>query len=325
MNNDQVFIGIDMGATKILAAVLDSRGTVIGREKVPTEGRQGAQQVLDNINKATEKALESTGIKRSKLAAIGITVPGTVDPAQGNVIRGTNMDFNDYPLGKELSERYGVPAIVENDVNAGTFGEFRFGSGTGVQDLIGVFPGTGIGGGIILDGRLYRGKRGMAGEVGHMIIQTDGPICGCGQRGCVEALAGRTSMARDAAFLTAVGKSPGGMETGGTDILNYKSKALYKAYKSGDPAIRGVIERGAYYLGIGLANLVNILNPELIIIGGGIIDRFGSGYLDILDESMREHAMSEIAAEVRLAEAALGDDSVFMGLFGLFLEEPDGR
>ena len=189
-------VGVDMGGTKILSAVIDAEGNILGTAKVPTKAEEGTSVVIDRIANCIQKAIDESGVTSDSIQAVGIGAPGPLDPTTGVVIFAPNLGWRDVPLKAELEARVGIPTFVDNDVNVGTLGEHAFGAGKGVQNVVGIFVGTGIGGGIILQGELFHGASKTAGEIGHIIVKAGGPRCGCGTRGCLEALASRTAMTK---------------------------------------------------------------------------------------------------------------------------------
>ena len=313
-------VAVDLGGTKILTAAFDSNFAKIGRNKVKTKAYEGADAIFNAVVDSITDALASAKINTNDVRGIGIVIPGVFDRDTGLVVETPNLPLSRFPFKSKLFERIPVPIFIENDVNAGTYGEFRSGAAVGYRHVVGVFPGTGIGGGLILDGKLYIGATGNAGEIGHMIIQTGGPLCGCGQRGCLEALASRSAMARDAVFLANSGSAPATLAQAGTDYSRYSSKTFSKALEAGDEAIERVIDRAAWNLGIGLANCANLLSPEIIVIGGGLVERLGEAYIETVDRSMRSHAMRGIGESVKVVGAKLGDDAAVLGVAALVAE-----
>ena len=316
-------IGFDLGGTKMLAAVLADDGSVVARNKEKTQGG-GNKAVLEQILATTEGVLEKAGITAGDVSCMGIAVPGPIDAGNGIILDTPNVGVKDFALGRELTKRFGFPTLLENDVNAGLWGEYRAGAAQGYSDVVGVFPGTGIGGGLILDGHLYRGKRGSAGELGHMVVQTDGRRCGCGGYGCWETVASKTAIARDLVMLAMTGQSPTLAEKGGTEIRNIKSGVIAKAVDAGEEAVIDVVNRAAHFLGVGLANVVNIFDPEVIILGGGLVDKLGKPFVEIADRTMRARAMPRLVEGVEIKAAKLGDDAVVVGAADL-AEEATAR
>lgn len=309
----RVYVGVDLGATKILAAVFDSAMKPLASEKSKTPREASAKAVVAALAETVGRALASSGAAPSALAGVGVAVPGPLDRAKGVVRYTPNMGFRDYALGAELEGLFGAPAYLDNDVQAGVYGELRAGALKGRKNAVGVFVGTGIGGGIVIDGKLYRGATGSAGEVGHMIVQDGGALCGCGNYGCLEALASRSAMAKDALALAAAGKAPGMLKAAGTDIRKYRSSAFAESIEAGDKGVRKALDRAAYWLGVGLANLVHVLNPEAIVVGGGMAARFGERFLDRAIASMEEHLMPGLSGSAEVLLSALGDLAVPTG------------
>jgi glucokinase len=305
-------IGFDLGGTKMLAAVIDGKGTIVARNKKKTEGIDN-DEVFANILGTIRGALEKASVSKKDIASVGIAVPGPIDAERGIVTRTPNVALDDFPLGPRLAEELGCPVYLENDVNAGLWGEFVAGAARGYRDVIGIFPGTGIGGGIIIDGALYRGKGGRAGEIGHITVQSDGRRCGCGNHGCLETVASKTAIARDLAILAMNGQSPVLAAAGATDITLVKSGLIRKALDAGDPGVVEVVEQAAYFLGIGMAAMVNVFDPELILLGGVLVEKLGSRFVEPAERSMRRRAMPALLEGVGVAEATLGDDAVIVG------------
>ncbi|HET7838942.1 MAG TPA: ROK family protein [Rectinemataceae bacterium] len=308
----RVYIGVDLGATKIIAALFDSKLKYLSSEKIKTPREGSAQAVVKALSECVLRTLADAG-EGAVLAAVGVAVPGPLDRAKGIVRYTPNMGFKDYHLGEELAGRFGAPAVLENDVQAGVLGELRAGALKGMRHAVGVFIGTGIGGGIVMNGELYRGATGSAGEVGHMILQDGGALCGCGNYGCLEALASRTAMAKDALALAASGKAPALIDIAGTDIRKYRSSAFEEAIANGDKKVKVVLDRAAYWVGVGLANLVHVLNPEAIVLGGGMATRFGEGFRKKAEASMEAHLMPGLSGTSRLLLSELGDLAVPTG------------
>ncbi|HIJ65711.1 MAG TPA: ROK family protein, partial [Candidatus Hydrogenedentes bacterium] len=244
-----------------------------------------------------------------------------LDPATGVIIDTPNLNWKDFPLGEALGRRFGVPVAVDNDVNVGTYGEWCFGDVSDCADVLGVFPGTGIGGGVIVGGKLLHGFSGAAGEVGHMTIEVDGPYCGCGKRGCLEALASRIAIAKEVAALAARGDAPYIAENFGTDIANIRSGALAKAIEAGDAMVEDVVRRAAYYVGIAVANLINVLSPEAVVLGGGLVEAMESLFIEEATRAITDHAMPFLRKNVRLVPAKLGDDAVVLGAARMIAEK----
>lgn len=306
-------LGIDLGGTKVLAAVLDSDGQIIAHARAKTRGWRDDEQVFATIARVGHRAIEKAGIDHDQIAAVGIGAPGPIDFDTGYIIETANLKFKNFPLGPRIAEEFGRPTIVENDVNAGVYGEFRAGAAQGASDVLGVFVGTGIGGGLILNGALYRGFSKSAGEVGHIIVKAGGPRCGCGNRGCLEAVASRTAITRD--IRKAIRRGYRGVISKSlskeTDQLS--GKDLKIAYDSGDELVRKIIHRAARFIGAGVGSLLNLLGLEMIVLGGGVVEAFGDDFLNRIERAAQDTAFEINSKDVRITRAALGDDAGVIG------------
>lgn len=305
-------VGVDVGGTKILAGVVDETGRVVAKQKTRV-AEPGNAPVLEAVIGAIRDAVERAGITTNDVAAIGLGIPGPIDRDRGIVITTPNLGLRDLPMGAAISDAFGCPAILENDVNAGLWGEYTAGSARGLRDVVGVFVGTGIGGAMVLDGKLFRGSRGGAGEIGHMTIQTDGRRCSCGNWGCFEAHASRTAIARDLALLAFNGQSPTLADAGATDLRLIRSGLIEAAWDAAEPAVIEVVERAARYLGVGLANLVNIFNPDAIVVGGGLIDRMGRRVMEPAEREMHARVTTGLTEGLAIVPASLGSYSAVIG------------
>jgi len=301
-------VGLDIGGTKVMATVFDHKFKAVGRCRKRTKAEGSAE---DRIFGIIEKALKDA--RNPPIKGIGVGSPGPLDPATGVIINTPNLGWKNFPLADILTKRFDVPVVVDNDVNVGTYGEWRFGDVRECMHVVGVFPGTGIGGGLIVDGRLLHGFSGAAGEIGHMTVEVDGPYCGCGKRGCLEALASRIAIAKEVAALAARGDAPYIEKHCGTDIGRIRSGALAKAIGAGDAMVEQVVRKAAYYVGIAVGNLVNVVSPEAVVLGGGLVEAMETLYLQEVKRAMKDHAMPFLRKGVRLVPANLADDAVVLG------------
>lgn len=311
-------VGVDMGGTKILSAVIDAEGNILGTAKVPTKADEGTSIVIDRIADAIQKAIGKSGVNKASIEAVGIGAPGPLDPETGVVIFAPNLGWRDVPLKTELEARVGIPTFVDNDVNVGTLGEHAFGAGKGVQNIVGIFVGTGIGGGIILHGELFHGASKTAGEIGHIIVKADGPRCGCGRRGCLEALASRTAMTKQ--FQKAIekrGKKSVISKLTDGDLNAVRSGVLAKAIRAKDKLTLKVLKKATKYLGIGIGSIVNFLNPEMIILGGGVVEALDDTFLDNIRAAAEKYALPNTLDGVQIVRAELGDNSGILGAAAL--------
>ena len=306
-------IGIDLGGTKVLTAVVAPDGRILSREKMSSRGTSGYEELLTRIADSARTAAAAAGVALDTVAAVGIGVPGTVDQDAGVVRIAPNLYWRDVPVGSTLSDLLGLPVIVDNDVNVAALAEHRLGVGKELPSLLGVFIGTGIGGGLAVDGGLYRGAHQAATEIGHMVVKAGGPRCPCGRRGCLEALGSRTAITRQIARLVAAGKSSKLVKLSGGDVRNAKGGALRKAYIGGDKLTRQVVDKSARYVGIGVGSLVNVLDPAIVALGGGVAENLGARYVKRVARIARRYIVDETARAVPIVTATLGDDAGVLG------------
>lgn len=311
-------VGVDMGGTKILSAVIDAEGNILSTAKIPTKADKGPSIVIDRIAESIQRAVDKSGVVAASIQAVGIGAPGPLDPATGVVIFAPNLRWKDVRLKEELEARVNIPTFVDNDVNVGTLGEHVFGAGKGFQNVVGIFVGTGIGGGIILQGELFHGASKTAGEIGHIIVKAGGPRCGCGTRGCLEALASRTAMAKQfqKAILKKGQKSVISELTNG-DLKTVRSGVLAKAIRLNDKLTLKVIKKATKYLGIGIGSIVNFLNPEMIILGGGVVEALDDTFLNDIRAAAEKYALPNTLNGVQIVPAKLGDNSGILGAAAL--------
>ncbi len=306
-------LGIDLGGTKIETAVFDDGGNIIGRHRDKTEAWRGQNEVLERIIMVSGQAIANAKIEAKEIAAIGIGSPGPLDPDTGYIIETANLPFKNFPLGPKLSERYNnCPVVLNNDVDAGTYGEFKQGIAQGAQFVLGVFIGTGIGGGLIIDGKPYNGFNKNAAEIGHIVVRMGGPKCGCGNRGCMEALASRPSIARDIKRALKSGKKSlitKKMSKDGT----ITSGDIKECYEAGDKVVKKIVHRASEYIGAGIGSLVNVLSPEYIVFGGGVVEALGEGFIRRLEKEIARNAFEFSMKNVKIVKAQLGDDAGITG------------
>ena len=312
--NDDYVVGVDMGGTKILAAVINAKGEIVQQAKRATKPKKGPEEVIERITRCIREAIDGAELKPSQIRAIGIGSPGPLDPETGVIIFAPNLGWSNVPLKAKLEANLSIPTFVDNDVNVGTLGEYAFGAGRGVKNLVGIFVGTGIGGGIILDGKLFHGVNKTAGEVGHMIVEVKGPRCGCGNFGCLEAVASRTAITRDLQkAILKKGKKSKLTELNGGNLDLIRSKAIARAVKHGDKPTIKVMQRAAKYLGISVASIVHFLNPEMVVLGGGVVEAMGDSLLDPIRHAAAEYALPTTMDGVQIIAATLGDNAGVIG------------
>jgi len=306
-------VGIDLGGTKTLVGVMDADQKLLGRAKRPTPAQEGAQAILQTIVDCVDEALAEARVKRGEIGGIGIGSPGPLDSKAGVILFSANLNVKNFALGPDLSRALALPVLVENDVRVGGYGEFRLGAGRGFHDMIVAFVGTGIGGCVVLKGQVLDGATGNAGELGHIVVKAGGPRCGCGSRGCMEAMASKTAIVRR------VRKA---MQRGIPTMLatklepkqsRLKSRDLAAAMQSGDAVAIREVHRAAHFLGLGLGSLINVLGPEIVIIGGGVTGALGAKWIDLIRASARKQILVDREGKIKIEPAALGDDAGIIG------------
>ena len=311
----EVIVGIDMGGTSLRALVVNARNEILAIEKTPTHVAQKPDGLIRDLAVMVEDVVASAGLRKSQLRAVSIGAPGAVDPERGMVYHAPNLGWDAVPLGAKLGKLLNVPVFAENDVNVGVAGEYALGAGQGARELVGIFVGTGIGGGIMSQGRLYLGSRGAAAEVGHMIVQVDGPLCGCGNHGCLEAVASRTAMERDVRAAIHAGQKSCVleiMEERGKDRMT--SSIIQRALKRNDAVMRKVMKRAEYLLGLAVASVVNLLDPNCVVMGGGIAERLGEHFVGPIRKTAYENFLRRHDAErVKIVCGTLGDNAGPLG------------
>lgn len=307
-------IGVDLGGTKVAAGVVDANGRILGKGHRATEVHRGTGAVLQNLELAIREALDRCPRPvREQVRGVGVGAPGIIDAATGTVLLAPNLRWQDVPLPALLAARLGQPVRLENDANCAALGEQWAGAAAGRRHVLMVTLGTGVGGGLILDGHLYRGARGLAGEIGHIPVEANGPPCGCGGRGCLELYASASAIAARGREAVAAGQ--------GEAIRHHArrlargqvtARAVLAAAQRGDATAVGIIRGAAARLGWVLAGLVNALNPEMIVIGGGLA-RAGALLLEPLRAEVDRRSLAGPARQVELVTARLGNEAGLVG------------
>ncbi|MFC2047860.1 ROK family protein [Chloroflexota bacterium] len=320
-NHDNLVLGIDLGGTKILTAVANTQGEMLSRDHSITPAKEGKEAVVKSILESVGRALDQAHIAAADLTAIGVGAPGLSNPESGILFTSPNLSgWNDVPLRDIIEKELGRKAFLINDANAAAIGELYFGAGRDASNSVYITVSTGIGGGIIIDGKIYTGSIGTAGELGHMVIDDEGPPCSCGNRGCWETLASGTALAREAKHKIKEGVVTSILKYANGDLEKVNAEAIHEAAQAGDKLANELIAQTAYYLGVGLANLINIFNPEVIAIGGGL-SNIGDMLLKPAFKEAGRRAFRQSYQAVRFARAELGRDSGVLGAAAFALEQ----
>jgi len=308
--------GVDLGATKILSVVVTEHGKLLAEDLRPTQGADGPDAVIGNMVASLRQAVADAG--GARLAAIGIDAPGPVDYAHGIITSPPNLPgWHDVALASIIAKEFGVPCVLENDANAAALAEHRWGSGRGSRHMLFLTVSSGVGGGIIIDGNLYRGASGAAGEVGHMTIDAHGARCHCGRRGCLEMYASGIAIARLARRLVA--RRPRSLLARMAYEQPLTAKLVHEAANRGDEDARELIAAAGHALGVGLASLINVFNPQVIVLDGSLT-KMGDLYLGPARETAQRESFEQSWSDVRIVVGELGDRSAALGAAAVALE-----
>lgn len=309
-------LGMDLGGTSIKVGVVTCQGTIVGRGLQLTEAYRGVADVVDNMVKAAKQAMEEAEVTPEDLEGVGIGAPGTCDGPRGIVVSGTNLGWQDVPLAAMVQDALGLPSFLDNDANCAALGEQWCGAGVGSQHMLMLTLGTGVGGGLILDGRIYHGARGWAGEFGHMPVVGNGTPCNCGRRGCLETVASASAIAREAQHLIDADQAPLLAKRAAAQGRIVDARLVISAARDGDPVACQILRTAGGHLGWVVAALVGALNPERVVVGGGVAEA-GDLILEPLRVVVRERAMPGPESVVSVIPAALGNDAGLVGAASL--------
>ncbi len=303
------FVGVDLGGTNMQIGVVDARGRVVARAKRKTRAEDPRAAVIDRIAEGIGEACAEAGLKPRQLGGVGIGAPGAVDPHAGVVLEAVNLRWNDVPLAAILSKRLGVRVELDNDVNVAVFGEHAAGAGRGADDLLGVWVGTGIGGGLILNGRLHYGHFFTAGEIGHTILFPGNPD---GTR-TLEHNCSRTAIVERLVRLIRANRRSSLPDLVGGDLTDVRSKAVAKAYQDGDRLVTDVLDQAAELLGVSIAGVVTLLSLPRVVMGGGLTEAVGRPWVEKIEASVRRHVFPDRCRKVRVVASALEADAGVLG------------
>ena len=305
-------ICLDVGGTKVLGAIFNEKDEIIYRlKKRSKSGGDGSADVEKVIVSVVEEMIKKSGIDRDKLNAIASCAPGVIDQDRGVVLFTPNLPWRDYDMAASMRSKFGVPFYVGNDVNLGVLGEYHFGVGRGYKNIVGFFVGTGMGGGLVLNGSLFTGNQFKAAEYGHMVLDPEGPLCNCGQRGCLEAFSSKQGMS---AYIRQ--QAARGRETLMAEAVKdgvFRSKALKQALKENDKVAMEAVDRACHWLAVAAGNMINVISPDLILFGGGVIEALGDLFLEKILAEVDRYCMPTIRSTVDIKIADLGDDSILYG------------
>jgi glucokinase len=278
-----------------------------------TKAERGPEAVIERIAHCVQDAVDECDLSLKNVRGVGIGSPGAIDPENGKVMFAGNLGWKDVSLKRQLEDHLKLPVFLNNDCNVCTLGVHEVELESKPRNLIGVFLGTGIGGGMIIEGKLYTGFNRTAGEVGHMVLEVNGPKCTCGNKGCWEALSSRSALFRQVQQAVKEGQKTVLTSMLGDDLKDLRSGDLRKAIKQGDKFVEHIVEEAAKYSGIAIANLINVINPDVIVIGGGLMDALENEMMPVVVETAREHAFPGSDKGVKILPSKLGDDAGITG------------
>lgn len=308
---------VDIGGTKTLVALSDGK-SIHNMDRMRTRVASGPEGIIDDVASRLRHLVESAGRPLGTLTRIGLSIPGPLDPQTGVVGFAANLGWHQYPVGPTLAQRMdGVPVLVEDDANCGGLGEAVYGAGVTASHQVYLAIGTGVGGALILERRLYRGAHSAAGEVGHMVLDPDGPECSCGNRGCLETLISGSAVAREGRIAAASGASQTLAKTA-RSVNAITSEDVFQAAAKGDPASQRIIAHLIPRLGIALGNLAKVLDPDLFVLGGGVMSALQS-YLPAVEEAFQQQLFPQQPSLPSLRLAQLGSASPLWGVLSLLL------
>jgi len=295
--------------------IASEEGRIVGRGRRKSKAERGFASVMARVAETVDEACLDANVSRGALSAAGVGAPSPILP-DGTAVSAVNMGWTNVPLAQALTERLQLPTFAENDCNVGTFGEYALGAERRTGTMVGLFMGTGLGGGIVMGGAILRGDNALAGEIGHMTIVPDGRPCACGKSGCLEAYSSKTGLAYEFKQAILLDRKPSILpsliDEGGLD--NVKSSILRRAWDEKDDVTRVALRRAARYLGIGAGNLITLLAPTTVVLGGGVMEALGDELLPLVRESAEEHAFPRASYRaVSIELASLGDDAVALG------------
>ncbi len=306
-------VGIDLGGTNIVAGVVDDDFKIIGVGKLKTNSNRPADEIADDMAKTVFMAIEDAGLKIEDIDSFGIGSPGAIDPIHGVVTYANNLPFSNLPICEMMKERVGKDFYIENDANSAAYGEYIAGAGKGTKNFVAVTLGTGVGGGIIIDGKIYSGSNYAGGELGHTVISMNGEMCTCGRHGCWEAYASATALINQTA--QAMHRYPDSImwKLCDGDINNISGITAFNAMRSNDPVGRMVVDRYCEYVAVGISNIINTFQPDVICIGGGI-SREGDTLIDPIKAFVAgENYARSVKQKAVIKTATLGNDAGIIG------------
>ena len=310
------YVGIDLGGTFIKGGIVDENGNILCQDKTPTEVEKGGEQIAENIAALTNALLEKVGVAKESVVGLGLGSPGMIDSKAGSVIFSANCGMKDFPLSEEVFKRTGLQVKIANDANVAALGEAKFGAAKGLENVVMITLGTGVGGGVVVNGQLMEGNKSAGAELGHAVIVANGERCSCGRKGCMEAYSSATALIRDTKRAMQAHKDSKMWEIGDLDKVTGKTAFDYKDV---DGYAKEVVENYIEKLAVGLTNFANIFRPEAIILGGGVCAQ-GDVLVKPLQALMdRDIFAGELGPQVKILTATLGNSAGLLGAAALLM------
>ncbi|MEZ6062020.1 MAG: ROK family protein [Planctomycetaceae bacterium] len=313
----QVWVGFDLGGTKMMAAVFDDDYKLLGKKRRKTRDKSKDGVDLKRLAETIRMALEDAKVDPSAVRGIGAGCPGPLDLNKGVILEAPNLGWKNVEIRDFLSKEFNCPAEICNDVDGGVYGEYVAGAAKGVRCVLGVFPGTGVGGGLVYEGAIYRGKRGSCMEIGFLQMATAGPSAGLGPVGTLEALASRLAISGEAAKAVYRGQAPILGEMAGTDLANMRSGVIAKAIDAGEKIVEKLVREAAEQIGRAVGSLVNILAPDVVLLGGGLVEAMPKLYLSEVADGARRNVLPSLKDCFEIRIAKLGDFATATGAAAL--------
>lgn len=311
------WIGFDLGGTKMLATVFDQDFKPIGRARKKTKGREGMDAGLKRIVTVVAEAMDDAGVKKNQIRGMGIGCPGPLDLKKRRIRTAPNLGWDNVPVADYVENEFGFPVAIANDVDAGVFGEYMFGAGRGARCVFGIFPGTGIGGGCVYEGKLFRGSNCTCMEIGHIPLIPGGALDGAGNAGTLEAVASRLAISGNAAQAAYRGQAPHLLANAGTNLANIRSGALADSVANGDNAVEKIIEHASHHLALSVVTIVHLLAPDIIVFGGGLIEAMPDVMLPTIEKLAKKSVLPTLKDVFKIKEAELGDNAGVLGAAAL--------
>ncbi len=308
------YIGIDLGGTNIAVGIVDSTGRMIAKKSTPTGAGRSEDAVIADMAGTALSLLEEAGLSLAEIRSVGVGSPGSVDPETGTVLSACNLNFTNTRLAEKLKQHIDKPVFVENDANCAAWAEAKAGAAAGVRDSVMITLGTGVGGGLVLGGQLYHGRNNFAGEFGHTVIAADGELCKCGKRGCFEAYSSATALVRDTRAAAEANRDSLLWQCA-EEEGKFSGRTAFEAARRGDDVAREVVARYIRYLAIGVANAIEIFQPDVVVIGGGVSHE-GAALFTPLIEQVKKDVYGDHVPEdqqTKILAARLGNDAGIIG------------